>query len=388
MATINKTDTGKWVVRYREPGGRSASQRERTFRRRAEAEAFRAKVEHDKLQGLYVDPHAARVTFGQYANEWMRTQPHRASTADTYERHLRRHVLPTFGSRPLGSIRRTEVQGWVKGLRESRDCCKPLAPSTVKLVYGIFASILRAAVQDGRIGKSPCVSIKLPDVPKTRPVLLAPSQVLALADAMAPRYRALVYLGAGAGLRQGEAFGVCRSRVRWLERMLRVDQQVVLPSSRRPEFGPPKTEASVRDVPLPGFVLDALSWHVAELQPAEALFTTTRGNLLRRDEFNGTAWRHAVRLAGLPGELTFHDLRHTFASTALAEGVPISDVSKWLGHASITETVDTYGHLLPKADERIRGVLDRAYGDKIQNGADLVLTLGSLKGINHRSQGS
>ncbi|WP_203883251.1 tyrosine-type recombinase/integrase [Planotetraspora kaengkrachanensis] len=56
-----------------------------------------------------------------------------------------------------------------------------------------------------------------------------------------------------------------------------------------------------------------------------------------------------------------NDLRHTFASTALAEGVPISEVSRWLGHESITTTVDLYGHLVPEAFERARTALDNAF---------------------------
>ncbi|MED7922718.1 tyrosine-type recombinase/integrase [Nonomuraea sp. LP-02] len=60
----------------------------------------------------------------------------------------------------------------------------------------------------------------------------------------------------------------------------------------------------------------------------------------------------AEALAKPTPDTTFHDLRHTFASTALASGVPISEVSKWLGHESITTTVDLYGHLVPEASAR------------------------------------
>ena len=65
--------------------------------------------------------------------------------------------------------------------------------------------------------------------------------------------------------------------------------------------------------------------------------------------------------AELPADATFHDLRHTFAGTALAEGVPISEVSRWLGHKSITTTVDLYGHLVPEASGRARDALDKAF---------------------------
>ncbi len=68
-----------------------------------------------------------------------------------------------------------------------------------------------------------------------------------------------------------------------------------------------------------------------------------------------------MKAAQLPEEATFHDLRHTFASTTLAEGVPISEVSRWLGHRSITTTVDLYGHLVPEASGRARDALAKAF---------------------------
>jgi len=74
-------------------------------------------------------------------------QPHSPGTAESYRRNLRNHIEPTFGRRRLFDIRKTEVQGWVKSLTTT----KGLAPATVKLVYGIFASALRAAVADDRL---------------------------------------------------------------------------------------------------------------------------------------------------------------------------------------------------------------------------------------------
>ena len=93
-----------------------------------------------------------------------------------------------------------------------------------------------------------------------------------------------------------------------------------------------------------------------------SLCRTPRGTLLRRDYYNKVIWKPAITAAGLPADTTFHDLRHPFASTALAEGVPISEVSRWLGHRSITTTVDLYRHLVPEATGRARDALDRAFG--------------------------
>ena len=101
---------------------------------------------------------------------------------------------------------------------------------------------------------------------------------------------------------------------------------------------------------MPVFVRQAVTEHVGlfGIAPHEVLCRTPRRTLLRRDYFNREIWKPAIAAAGLPVETTFHDLRHTFASTALAEGVPISEVSHWLGHKPITTTVDLYGHPSPR----------------------------------------
>ena len=115
---------------------------------------------------------------------------------------------------------------------------------------------------------------------------------------------------------------------------------------------------------MPRFVLDAVIDHAEQLSLSDhdVLCRTPRGTLLRRDYYNREIWKPAITAAGLPADTTFHDLRHTFASTALAEGVPISEVSRWLGHKSITTTVDLYGHLVPEATGRARDALDSAFG--------------------------
>jgi integrase len=222
---------------------------------------------------------------------------------------------------------------------------------------------MRGAVRDGYIRKTPCADIRLPEVSKTTVRLLTPAQVLGLANAMPSRYALLVLLGAGAGLRQGEAFGLALDRIDQADGMITVAQQVII-VNRHPVLAPPKTSASLRDVPMPRFVLRAVQAHAGQLglDAGAILCRTPRGTLLRRDYYNRYIWKPAITAAGLSGDTTYHDLRHTFASTALAEGVPISEVSRWLGHKSITTTVDLYGHLVPEASTRARDALDKAFG--------------------------
>jgi integrase len=237
----------------------------------------------------------------------MKSRLHKPGTAETYELHLRNHILPALGSLGLAAIRPTTAQQWVKDLQ----VVKGLAPRTIETIYVIFASIMRGAVRDGYIRKTPCVDIRLPEITNTLVRLLAPEQVIALADAMPARYALLVYLGAGAGLRQGEAFGLALDRIDAAAGMITVDQQVII-VDRRPVLAPPKTSASLRDVPMPGFVLAAVNKHCAQLglEGDDVLCRTLRGGLLRRDRYNSEIWKPALAAANLPRDTTFHDLRH------------------------------------------------------------------------------
>ena len=103
------------------------------------------------------------------------------------------------------------------------------------------------AVRDGYIRKKPCADIRLPETSATVVRLLTPGQVLALASVMPRRYALLVLVGAGTGLRQGEAFGLALDRIDAAAGMITIDQQVIV-VDRRPVLAPPKTSASFRDV--------------------------------------------------------------------------------------------------------------------------------------------
>jgi integrase len=358
-----------WTVRYRPPGGRAVDPIHQSFTTKKEADAFAAKIEGDKVSGNYLDPRRGEIQFADYVEEWMAVQVLRPGTIDQYTRNLRNHTLPTFNSMPLSAITRPMVQSWVKRL-----IVAGLAPRTVHNIYGVFAGIMRAAVLDGRLARTPCVAIRLPEFLDTIVRVLNAEQVFALADCMRPQYRFTVVFAYGTGTRQGETFAASRSRIDRAERLYTVDRQIVLINqnaagfSARPVFGPPKTKAGYRTIPLAQFVLDGYDEHQKYMAPGqELLFIAPRtGEALNRSFYRESIWRPALKKAGLPLDTTFHDLRHSFASTALGAGVPVLEVSRWLGHASITETTDTYGHLLPEASQRTRDALDRAWSNTIE----------------------
>jgi Phage integrase, N-terminal SAM-like domain len=192
MASIDRRPDGQYRTRWREyPGG---PQKTKQFRRKKEAEFFLDSIRGDLVHGRYVDPAGGLTPFRDYAEQWRPGQVHRRSTAAQAESYLRLRAYPFLGKRPLDSIRRSEIQAWVKGRSEV------LAPGSVELVYRWVAAIFKAAVGDQLIAASPCIRIALPKREDGEVLPLTSAQVQRMADACPDRYRALIVLAAGTGL--------------------------------------------------------------------------------------------------------------------------------------------------------------------------------------------
>ncbi len=281
---------------------------------------------------------------------------------DRIESLLRNHLYPVLGNVPLDAVRPSDLDRLVKGLSGK------LAPSTVGGVYRLAASVFKAAVRDRVLGISPSVDVRLPANPRREVVPQTPEQVTVLADAIPDRYRALVVVGAGCGLRLGEATGLTVDRVDFLRRTVKVDRQLITPTCGEPRLGPPKRPASNRVVPLPSVVADELAAHLRRFRqgPEGLIFTTARGLPVRRNSFGGT-FRQAATRAGvpLPEQGGFHELRHHYASLLIASGCSVVVVQKRLGHASAQETLNTYSHLWPDDDQRTIEAVDQALGSAL-----------------------
>lgn len=309
-----------------------------------------------------MDPAAGRVTLREYGEDWRARQHHRPATQARVETMLRLHVYPAFGDRPLSAIRPSQIEAWSKRLADT------LAPATVRGLHRYLSGILAAAVRDRLIPTNPMDGVRQPKQAARKQVVpLSVDEVLRLADAVPDRWRAAVLLAAGTGMRQGEVFGLTVDRIDWLRRTARVDRQLVLVPGAPPSLAPPKTDASVRTIPLPGVVVDALAAHLAAhpAGPDGLVFTSPEGQPQRRTAFSARVWRPAVKAAGLDqyddGEgATFHDLRHHYASLLIRFGESVKTVQARLGHASAAETLDTYSHLWPDSDDRTRDAVDSA----------------------------
>lgn len=351
MASIDKRN-GRWRARWRTPEGQS---RCLTFDRKLDAERHLTSVQHSMLTGAYVDPAAGKVTFKSYAEDWRARQVWRPSTAARVATTMTLHVYPVLGDRPIAAVRQSELQGLVRRLSEG------MKPGTVAYTYRQVAAVFRAAVLDRVVPSSPCVRVALPKVdrPKVQPLEVA--TVDAIAGSVPARYGALMVVAAGAGLRMSEAVGLTVDRVDFLRRTVTVDRQLVTPVGGPPVFAPPKTAASSRVVPVGQVVVDALAAHLAAFgEGADRLvFTSDAGEGIRRQNL-AVIFKTAATAAGAPWA-TFHDLRHHFASVLIGAGCSVKAVQEALGHANASETLDTYSHLWPADEDRLRAAIDGAW---------------------------
>lgn len=353
MASVEKRTDGRsgYVVRWRDEAGK---QRKKSFAKKALADRYRAEVEHSLNVGSYVDPVAGKATLHDYAERWRAAQPHRPNTALNTKSRLKVHIYPVLGKRPISAIRTSELQAFVTGL--------PLAPGAVRPVWGTLRAIIGAAVRDRLIGWDPCKGVKLPELELEQIVPLTVEQIGALVAAMEPRYRVLVLVGAGTGLRQGELFGLEVRDVDFLRRTVRVERQVQPADGGGTRVCPPKNRNSYRTIPVGRTVVDGLALHLRDY-PAQGetfVFRDERGEALHRGAFNAGPWNAARAAAGLP-EVGMHDLRHFYASVLIRAGRNVKTVSERLGHANAAMTLNVYSHLWPQDDDLDRQAVDDVF---------------------------
>jgi integrase len=347
----------QWVVRYRTTGGRSSRQREQSFGDDLrEAEDFALKVEHDKRARTFIDPKAGRVLFRDAAGTWLDQHLGADSSIATYRSVLRAHVDPAIGGKPIGNIRREDIKALIAAMHR-----KGLSASRIGCAYLVISAVLAEAVRDKRLAESACADIQVPGVVTAADFILPTlAQVEAVAAGLPPDWAATVWLMHGCGLRIGEALAVnLRYRIDG-GKTLRVKEQVDPAAQLKPlKF---RREGEFRDIPLPQYVSEAIDKHIAGhgTTPDGYLFQGRKYKLVVRRSYQEDFQRAAAR-AGLPSEFIPHSLRHLYATTALAEGIPITEVSRWLGHKSIEVTHQIYGHLVPSSFDRARTALDAAY---------------------------
>lgn len=391
----------RWQVRWRDNDGKGCK---RNFTEKhgddpeKHAEAFDAQVNAQLDAGTYIDPERGRVTLERWAKEWRAGLVADPSTLMLMDKHLA-HIYDVeagpksrrapgtslIGPMPMGKLSKNPraIQQWIKSLE-----AKGLGAAYVCKVADTLSSIFIAAIDNGMILHNPvrARSVRLPTIEKK---IITPWTTAMLAEARtcleeAVKGGAMVDLGAGAGLRQGEIFGIAETDITFLgrkdDRKIRVVRQVKVlehPETGKPTpvFAPPKG-GKQREVPLSDALGRRLAAHIKAHPPTEVTLpwktadsakqVTARLLFVRADGRPWTGgsfiyrWHKARRAAGAPEtpENGLHVLRHSYASVQLAAGVDVLKLALWLGHEDPSFTYKKYGHFIPDWTDKGRTAVD------------------------------
>lgn len=353
--SMRKLPSGRWQVRYTGPDGvrRTAPQ---TFLTKRDANGWLAQVVTDISRGQWTAQGAqaaVAVSFADYAARWLehrkvKGRPLADRTRSTYQDILDRFLLPAFGSRPVHTITREQVEAWY-------DSTAKGLPTTRARSYSLLRTILGSAVADGYLPVNPAQIRGAGSVERQHPVRPATIEELhALTQVMPPRYRLLIQLTAWCALRFGEVTELRRSDVDTSEGVLRIRRAVVLVDGRF-LVKEPKSSAGVRDVAIPPHLLPMVREHLLAYTapgPDGLLFPSRNDpNEHLRQSSLARVFYPAREAAGRP-DLRFHDLRHTGAVLAAQTGATLAELMGRLGH-STSQAALRYQHAAAGRDALI-----------------------------------
>jgi integrase len=362
MASIKKRPDGKWRARFRDIEGREHAKH---FGRKVDGQAWLDRESSKLVTGTWVEPKTAKMTLGEWCDTWLLGYAtNRKSTVKSARVHAKR-IKAKFGTRPIGSIRPSEIKNWMAELK-----AEGLADSTVYGLHRRLSQVFSDAVHDGIVPRSPVSRRTSPGAPRQRPYVATTEQVWALYDTLPDNFHPVVLLGAFAGLRVAE---IAALRVTDVDFM----RGIISPAIQYPDE-PLKTDMSKTPIPIPHEVALELNQIPAEWG-SSTLVVGAYGRPVAPYTIE-TAFRSArATVQGLPEGFRIHDLRHYYASLLIAAGLDIKTVQARLRHASAKTTLDTYGHMWPDKDESARAAVSAAFADRPTTRADSLRTEASAR---------
>jgi integrase len=234
-----------------------------------------------------------------------------------------------------------------------------LKPSYIEKLTNQLGSILRVALDNEVIHKNPMSKIKRRK-PKTdkRIAPLDMATIKNLADGFAPRWQIVVWIGFFTGMRPSEVLGLTWDRLDFENQEITVDRQLSR-DSKKIFADHLKTSKSYRKIPFSPYLQRLLLEHRDQhgLGPHGLILQNRSGNVWRYKDASAM-FRLIARPLGFDKGEGMHQLRHTCASVLIKLGNNAKQIQEWLGHESILETMDTYGHLFPRDLHEVSERLD------------------------------
>ena len=311
-----------------------------------------------------------RITVREWLDFWYQTHKKptlRPNTQMSYEQRIYGHIIPALGSIPLDKLTQNDLQQFYGRLKKSGrkrftdKYGEGLSDRMVRMCHATCRSALEKAVQDGLIRVNPAIGCKLPPK-KAREMQVLTREELQrfLIQAKFEGYYEVFLLDLATGLRRGELMALQWDDLNFKTGVLNVNKQVYDVRGQL-QISTPKTKNSVRKIVLPPAVVAVLREYKKTVDsrwmfpsPVKEDCPITPGVVRRRLQF-------ILEHAGCK-HVRFHDLRHTFATLALENGMDVKTLSAMLGHVSAATTLDIYTHITDDMRLTAAANIDRGIG--------------------------
>ena len=356
---IRKRKDGRWEGRY--TAGYDSETGKRIIKNvlgktQAEVkEKFKAAI--SESQRLDVSK-AGTYTVSSWVKTWYEVyaEPRiRPNTKAYYTNYIENHIIPGIGSIPLDKLTTIQIQRFYNNLQKSgrvqrknfpelRD--KSLSPRVVRGVHTLLHNCLEQAVAERLILANPAQGCKLPQLEKKEMKILPQEKIgMYLAEAEKRGLLAAFYLELTTGLRRGELLALLWTDLDVENRTISITKQVTRTKGEL-VVSQPKTHNSIRVLPVSQQAVDLLVEEHKKHPGNPYMFPSPKtGGMFDPDSFRHT---HEKILKAIGAEhIRFHDLRHTFATLSLKNGVDVKTLSSTLGHYSAGFTLSTYTHATP-----------------------------------------
>ncbi len=300
-----------------------------------------------------------KYTVGTWMDVWFENVAKikvRPSSHQTYRGYIDNHIKPSIGNIPLEKLTTMELQKFYRKLLtsgrvervEAAKQPKGLSAKTVRNINQVISSAMDFAIAQKIIAGNPCKAVALPKIEHKEMQTIPAERLQAfLTEAKATGVYEMYYIELATGLRRGELLGLKWEDIDMKQGIIRVRRQIARINGKIVE-APLKTKNSYRTVTISPQAIEVLNQQKVKTND-EYVFPSSNGGPISPDSVNNMLGRVLER-ARIP-KVRFHDLRHTFATLALQNGVDIKTVSGMLGHFSAGFTLDTYAHVTTAAQK-------------------------------------